>query len=128
MRIRMITLAASPERIMRPGEVVEMDTENALEMIRGGFAEAVGEALAARRSVAIAAAPERRGDAHEVALLQVPGIGEARAQALIDLGIMTAGELADGDVGAIAAAITGVGVATGRSSSLRPVRMRRRRW
>ena len=122
MRIRMITLAASPERIMRPGQVVEVERETALAMIAGGFADAapaegMGEAPAARRSVAMTVSPERRGavSAGDVALITVPGIGEARAQALIDHGIVTAGELASAESAsaeAIAAAIPGVGVAT----------------
>jgi len=93
---------------MRPGEVVEVDQSKAVEMIRGGYAEAVAVTDVHERSVAMVMAPEARTKA----LLDVAGIGEASACALIEMGILTAAELAEADAATIAKALPGVGKVT----------------
>jgi len=38
MQVRMVTLAAGPEGIYRPGQVVDVEPERARELVAGGFA------------------------------------------------------------------------------------------
>jgi len=108
MKIRMTTLSASPRGVFMPGQTLTVDDDKALELIRRGFAVAVGAIAAERRETATQPQPEAR------ALCDVPGIGDVRAKQLIELGILTASDLAGADAATIADALDGVGAATAR--------------
>lgn len=112
MLVRMITRAASPERTLEPGDEIHVDDEKALELINGGYAEAVrvtGET--AKRSPAEMAVSPARSERSARALTDIPGIGKARAADLLALGIASVAELAAADANTVAA-IDGVGMTT----------------
>lgn len=43
MRVRMKTLGAGPAGVWRPGDVIEVDAEQAAELIGGGYADSCEE-------------------------------------------------------------------------------------
>jgi predicted flap endonuclease-1-like 5' DNA nuclease len=108
MRIRMITRSASPAGVFEPGDELHVDDDKARELIARGYADPVGQSPAARRETAVSPPPATRARP----LIEIDGIGDARAEDLIGLGIMTADDLSAADPAEIAEAIDGVGIAT----------------
>ena len=51
MKVRMRTLAAGPDGVFSPGEVVDLPEREASALVKGGYAESIGETPSAERKV-----------------------------------------------------------------------------
>lgn len=101
MKVKMKTLAAGPDGLYQPGQVVEVSAAQAQAFLEAGYAEPVKK----RRETATVRPPE-----HEI---EIEGARE-HLEALALLGIHTVEDLAGAHDGAIAKTIQGVGRATAR--------------
>lgn len=106
MKVKMKTLAAGPEGLYRPGQVVEISEIQAKALIAAGYAEPVKKG---RETATVKPAEQAT-----IPVDKVEGIEEKHLTALAVLNIRTVGDLAGAHDGAIAKTIKGIGRATAR--------------
>jgi len=101
MKVRMVTLAAGPDGIWRPGDVVDLPTAEAVALLNGGQADPVKEAggrvavpLPLERETAVLPQGDketrRQEDKERADWTSVDRVSPDMARALVDLGIVTA--------------------------------------